>query len=84
MLMERVKYKKKRKKEEKREVEDWAERRRKSEDIKIIQLPYMDFKITMLNLLRKQVLKWRILPNICDQKRGRINSQWIANHYQQK
>ena len=22
--------------------------------------------------------------NICDQKRGRINSQWIANHYQQK
>lgn len=55
MLMERVKYKKKRKKEEKREVEDWAERRRKSEDIKIIKLPYMDFKITMLNLLRKIV-----------------------------
>ena len=60
MLMERVKYKKKRKKEEKKEVEDWAERRRKSEDNKIIKLPYMDFKITMLNLLRKQVLKWRM------------------------
>ena len=29
MLMERVKYKKKRKKEEKKEVEDWAERERK-------------------------------------------------------
>lgn len=29
MLMERVKYKKKRKKEEKKEVEDWAERGRK-------------------------------------------------------
>ena len=29
MLMERVKYKKKRKKEEKKEGEDWAERERK-------------------------------------------------------
>lgn len=29
MLVERVKYKKKRKKEEKKEVEDWAERGRK-------------------------------------------------------
>lgn len=50
MLMERVKYKKKRKKEEKKEVEDWAQTERKSEDNKIIKLPYMDFKITMLNL----------------------------------